>query len=308
MLPAAQEIQTRVFAKLPDELRRDNKPSRWVERLGRVLQKPAKMGSFLEGPAFDRAGNLYVTDIPYGRIFRLTPKAEWHLVAEYDGEPNGLKIHKDGRLIVTDQQNGLMQVDPVNGKVTPFLSRDLIHGYKGVNDLFFAANGDCYFSDQGQMTGLQDHAGRLMRYTAKGKLEMVMDKIPSPNGLVMNLSEGMLYLAVTLLNAVWRVPFLDGEAVKVGVFAYLMGGLGPDGMALDVEGNVSLAHAGGAAVWLFDPHGMPLARVVSAAGRMTTNLAYGGAGNKQLFITESDSGSVLVADMPAAGKPMFSHQ
>jgi len=124
----------------------------------------------------------------------------------------------------------------------------------------------------------------------------------------MNLNEGILYLAVTLLNAVWRVPFLDGEAVKVGVFAYLMGGLGPDGMALDAEGNLAVAHAGGGAVWLFDPHGLPLARVVSCTGRMITNLAYGGPANKQLFITESDTGTVLLADMPAPGKPMFSHQ
>jgi len=308
MLPLPPEIPTRVFARLPDELRLDGQPSRWVERVGRVVGQAPRMGSFLEGPSFDRDGNLYVTDIPYGRIFRLSPKAEWTLVAQYDGEPNGLKIHKDGRLIVTDQMNGLMQVDPVNGKVTPFLSRDLIHGYLGVNDLFFAANGDCWFTDQGQMTGLQDHAGRLMRYSAAGKLEVMLANLASPNGLVMNPQESGLYLAITLMNQVWRVPFLDGRAVKVGVFSQLVAGLGPDGMALDADGNVAIAHAGAGQVWLIDPHGMPLARLPSCEGRMTTNVAYGGAGNRQLFITESTSGTVLVADMPVAGKPMYSHQ
>jgi gluconolactonase len=307
MIPAPKEIPTRVFAKLPDELRREDRPSRWVERVARVIQRPAKMGSFLEGPAFDRAGLLYVVDIAHGRVFRISPRAEWTLVAEYQGEPNGLKIHKDGRLIVTDQMHGLIEVDPTNGKTRPFLPRERIPGYKGVNDLFFCANGDCWFSDQGQMTGLQDNAGRLFRYSAAGKLDLVLDRIPSPNGLVMNLNEAMLYLAVTQMNAVWRVPLLDGEAVKVGVFSYLMGGLGPDGMALDAEGNLAVAHAGGGAVWLIDPHGMPQARIVSCTGRMTTNVAYGGPGNRTLFITESESGTVLAADLPVAGKPMYSH-
>ena len=238
MLAPPPEIPTRVFAAMPEELQRADTPSRWVERVGRVVGQPARMGSFLEGPSFDREGRLYVTDLAHGRIFRITPDAEWHLVADYDGEPNGLKIHRDGRIIVTDQMHGLLEIDPENGKVTPFLSRDLIHGYLGVNDLWFTAEGDCWFTDQGQMTGLQDHAGRLMRYSAKGKLEVMLDRIASPNGLVMNLNESMMYLAVTLENAVWRVPFLDGRAVKVGVFSYLMGGLGPDGMALDQDGTL----------------------------------------------------------------------
>lgn len=307
MLAPPPEIPTRVFAAMPEELQRADTPSRWVERVGRVVGQPARMGSFLEGPSFDREGRLYVTDLAHGRIFRITPDAEWHLVADYDGEPNGLKIHRDGRIIVTDQMHGLLEIDPENGKVTPFLSRDLIHGYLGVNDLWFTAEGDCWFTDQGQMTGLQDHAGRLMRYSAKGKLEVMLDRIASPNGLVMNLNESMMYLAVTLENAVWRVPFLDGRAVKVGVFSYLMGGLGPDGMALDQDGNLAIAHAGGGQVWLIDPHGTPIGRVVSCGGRMITNVAYGGRDGRQLFITDSSTGSVLVADMPVAGKPMFSH-
>jgi hypothetical protein len=34
-------------------------------------------------PAFDRAGNLYVTDIPFGRIFRVDAGGGFTLVAEY---------------------------------------------------------------------------------------------------------------------------------------------------------------------------------------------------------------------------------
>ncbi|WP_109794319.1 SMP-30/gluconolactonase/LRE family protein [Minwuia thermotolerans] len=307
MLPSPPDIETRVFARVPEELQAEERPSRWLDQLGRVLGRTARMGSFLEGPSFDRDGNLYLVDLAHGRIFRVSPDAEWSVVADYDGQPNGLKIHRDGRIIVTDQQNGLVEIDPVNGKVTPFLPADLIHGYKGVNDLFFAENGDCYFTDQGQMTGLQDWAGRVMRYTPAGRLEVVLDKVPSPNGLVMNLAETTLHVAVTQMNAVWRVPFLDEKAVKVGVFTYLMAGIGPDGLALDTEDNLAIAHPGNGQVWLFDPHAVPIARLVSCAGKLPTNVAYGGPDNKQLFITESETGTVLVADLPVPGKPMYSH-
>src|SRR5690606_37819119 len=101
-------------------------------------------------------------------------------------------------------------------------------GFKGVNDLFFAANGDLYFTDQGQ-TGLQDPTGRLFRLRADGRLDCLLDNVPSPNGLVMNLEETALYLAVTRANAIWRVPLLrDGGTTKVGNFVQLTGGWGPD--------------------------------------------------------------------------------
>ena len=53
--------------------------------------------------------------------------------------------------------------------------------------------------------------------------------------------------------------------------------------------------------------GEPMYRIDSPEGPFTTNCAYGGADGKQLFITESKSGTVLVADLKVAGRPMYSH-
>jgi gluconolactonase len=83
---------------------------------------------------------------------------------------------------------------------------------------------------------------------------------------------------------------------------------GPDGMALDEQGNLAVAHFGLGCVWLFDPHGQPLYRIQSCRGRLTTNVAYGGADGRTMFITEAESGAILCARMPIAGKAMFSHQ
>jgi gluconolactonase len=305
MFASPPVIQTEVYAELPPEFRKP-KPNAWSD----ANRAGAPLHSFLEGPSFDRDGNLYVVDIPYGRIFRVSPGGKFSLVAEYDGEPNGLKIHKDGRIFVADYKNGLLLLDPESGALMTVINRRWSERFKGPNDLFFAANGDMYFTDQGQ-TGFQDPTGRLYRYDlASDRLDLLLDVIPSPNGLVMSVDENTIFLAVTRGNCVWRMPILgDGSVTKVGLFVQLSGGLGgPDGLAMDETGNLVVAHAGLGVVWLFDRLGQPIARVQSCAGITTTNIAYGVSDRQNLYITESETGTILRAAMPAAGKTMFSHQ
>jgi len=304
LYPPPQDIQTEVFASLPDELRIKQR-SAWADasRFG------VKLDGFLEGPSFDRDGNLYVVDIPFGRIFRLSAdNAEWSVVADYKGEPNGLKIHSDGTIYIADYRNGIMRLDPTTGEVTEHCVRNKMEGFKGCNDLVFAADGTMYFTDQG-LTGLHDPTGRVYRLHPDGRLECMIDTIPSPNGLVPDLHEELLYIAVTRANAVWRMPLPPaGGTFKVGLFVQLSGGLGgPDGMALDAEGNLAVCHAGMGSVWLFSRLGEPLYRVRSCTGLATTNCAYGGPDNRHLYITESDSNTILRAEMPWPGKTMYSH-
>jgi gluconolactonase len=296
-------IQTRVFARIPEHLRIRGKTSPWAR-----IQRPGReTDCFLEGPSFDRDGNLYLVDVAWGRVFRISPKGDVSVVAEYDGEPNGLKIHRDGRIFIADYRHGLMRLDPASGAVTPHLERDRLERFKGVNDLIFARNGDLYFTDQG-LTGLHDPTGRLYCLHADGRLDLLLDNIPSPNGLVLSLDETTVYVNVTRDNAVWRVPLLpEGGVFKVGAFIRLSGGGGPDGLAIDTQGRLAVAHLGLGAVWVFSAIGEPVARIVSCAGHSTTNVAYGGPERKTLFITESDTGQVLAADLDVPGQPMFSH-
>ncbi|HYU11919.1 MAG TPA: SMP-30/gluconolactonase/LRE family protein, partial [Stellaceae bacterium] len=86
MFAAPPAIKTTVFARLPDALRARENPRQ---------QSGVARDSFLEGSSFDRAGNLYVVNIPYGQVLRVSRDGEFAVVAEWDGEPNGLKIHKD---------------------------------------------------------------------------------------------------------------------------------------------------------------------------------------------------------------------
>jgi len=303
MFAAPPAVQARVFAKIPDKFSKVGQRSAFAD----VQFHGAETPHFIEGPSFDRQGNLFVTDIPFGRVFKITPGGDISVVVEYDGEPNGLKFHRDGRAFITDHKHGLMVLDVNTGKIEPFYDRPLLTRFRGVNDLFFGAQGDIYFTDQGQ-TGLHDPSGRLYRLRANGQLDCILDNIPSPNGLVLNGDENVVMLAVTRANCVWRVPLMkDGTTSKVGMAIQMTGGFGPDGMAIDAENNLAVCHVGLGVVWLFSALGEPMLRINSPTGKLVTNCAYGGKDNKQLFITESKTGTILVADMPVQGRTMFSH-
>ena len=297
------DVATTVFARLPDELKSAGQSNSWAAR--QPIGMPA--ASLIEGPSFDRQGNLWCVDIPNGRIFQVTREGEFKVIAQYDGWPNGLKFHRDGRGFIADYKHGIMVLDPVNGKVTPFLADANGAPFKGVNDLFFAANGDLYFTDQG-LTGLHDPSGRLFKLSPQGKLTCLLDNIPSPNGLVMNADESQLYVAVTRGNCVWRVPFVrDGSIAKVGLHIQLSGGGGPDGLALDEQGGLIVAHVGIGSVWTFNSIGEPACRIRSCMGTHTTNVAFGWPDRDTLYITESSSATILTAKLPVPGKIMYSH-
>ncbi|MCD0501764.1 SMP-30/gluconolactonase/LRE family protein [Bordetella petrii] len=292
-----------VFASIPRALYVSNRKSSWVD----VQLHGAETPVFLEGPAFDGDGNLWVVDIPWGRLFKIDPQGNASCELEYDGEPNGLAFHADGRAVIADNKNGLMVFDPSKGSIEPLLDRALVQRFKGPNDLVFSDAGDLYFTDQGQ-TGLHDPTGRLYRLTAGGRLDCLLDNVPSPNGLVLGPGQDTIYLAVTRGNAIWRVPLVKdhGLVTKVGVYIQMSGGGGPDGVALNARGGLAVCHVGLGAVWIFDEVGQPVLRLDSPVGRMTTNCAYGGEQLRQLYVTAGRD--VLVADVDTAGAPTWSQR
>jgi gluconolactonase len=292
--PAIREL-TR-FTSLPGEFRTRTK-SAWacVNRAGRPTD------SFLEGPVFDHKGNLYVTDIPFGRVFRIEPAGQWSLVAEYDGEPNGMKFVDDATLLITDYKHGLMQLDVATGNVRTYLERRNTERFRGVNDLVFDRAGNLYFTDQGQ-TGLHDPTGRLYRLRPSGQLDMLLDNVPSPNGVCLSPDETVLYLGVTRGNCVWRVPLMaDGSVAKVGQFFTSYGPSGPDGLAIDEQGRLFVANPGLGYVWVLNARAEPVVVLRGPEGASTTNVAFGGVDRRRLFVTDSTHGDVLYADMEISG-------
>jgi gluconolactonase len=287
-----KRLGTTVFSSMPQHFRKVGVRTAWAD----ANKDGHPVDCFLEGPAFDAQGNLLVVDIPHGRIFSINPAGEWSLLAEYDGWPNGLKIDRDGRILIADYKRGILTLDPQSGIVSSILETRNSEAFKGCNDLALASDGTVYFTDQGQ-TGLHDPTGRVYRLRPSGQLDCLLDNGPSPNGLALSPDESVLFVAMTRDNAVWRLPLRrDGGTAKVGRFSQYFGTSGPDGLTVDHHGQLYVAHASLGAVFVHAPNGECAAIIRSCAGPTCTNVARSADGAR-LIITESLTGTVLTADL-----------
>jgi gluconolactonase len=293
-----EKTEVEVFASLPARFRRRQR-TKWAD----ANRQGAELDSFLEGPSFDRDGNLWCVDIPFGRIFRIDRRGDWQLAAEYDGWPNGLKIAADGRIFIADYRRGLLALDAKRGRVEEVLGTAYSESFKGLNDLHFARNGDLYFTDQGQ-SGVADPSGRVWRLRANGQLDRLVANAPSPNGITLNARNDQVYVAMTRAQQVWRLPLMaDGMPSKVGVAIQLSGGYaGPDGIECDAEDGLVVCHLG-VGIWRFDANCLPthLAHA-GKAKRLMTNLAFQ---EKTIYVTDSANGEIVRATMPVAGPDSF---
>jgi gluconolactonase len=292
--PQVRELE--VFTSMPPKFRRPER-SAWAD----ANQGGRHADSFLEGPVFDDAGNLFVTDIPWGRVFRIDARGEWELVAQWDGEPNGMKFIAPGKLLVTDYKNGLMELDVASGRLTGFLERRNSERFKGVNDLAIDSHGNIFFTDQGQ-TGLHDPTGRVYRLARNGRLDLLLSNVPSPNGIVLSPDERFLFVAVTRGNCVWRMPLLpDGSVAKAGQFFTSYGPSGPDGLAMDSSGRLLVANPGLGYVWVLNGRAEPELVLRAGPGESITNLAFGGPQRGDLYCTNSTLGTIMRVSLDVPG-------
>lgn len=283
----------RAMAVLPASLHGSGTPGRWID----IERGGSATSSFLEGPVVQPDGSLLVCDVAWGRILHVSTRGQFEIVCRYTGAPNGLAQDASGVLWIADFLRGILRWTPGDDEPQVVLSGPSLEPFKGVNDLCFGPDGWLYFTDQGE-TGLHDPSGRLYRWRPDDGLQVLLSGIPSPNGLCL-VGPYTALVAATRDNAVWRVPFdKRGDVRKVGRFLSLSGGVGPDGMAANGDGLIAVAHLGLGAVWVFDAVGEVVARIDSPTGRSTTNVAFAPDG-RTVFVTEAETGTVLVAELPS---------
>ena len=286
-------IEAGIWSSLPEQYRLATEND-WAKQ-----NKPGQtIDSFLEGPVIDMQGNLYVTDIPYGRIFKITPDKSWELLIQYDGWPNGLAVDVFGKIWIADHKVGLLRLDPGNKKLETILTGPIKNGepFLGLNDLVFDLKGNLFFTDQGQ-TGLHDPIGKVYCLEPNGALHVILNNVPSPNGLVFDRSGHFLFVSATRANNIWRMPIFDDFSTgKAGAFQTFFGTSGPDGLALDASDNLYVAHASLGGVFQLNKRGELLSFIKSPVGHTVTNLCFT-PDQSAVLITESSTGNVLIASI-----------
>lgn len=260
---------------------------------------------FPEGPVFDREGRLHVVAMGAGDVLRVDPAGSVEVLAHTGGAPNGLAFGPDGLLYVCDAGLRAILTVEAPGRASVLTDSWEGGGFAGPNDLCFDPQGDFYFSDP-VGSSLENPVGRVFHCTCAGEAREVAGGVAFPNGLALSGDGRALFVVETLTRQVWAYEVLpDGGLGRRSLFCGMRdGGVGGDGMALDVDGSLYVAHYGLGTIDVFDADGGRLAEL-PAGGANPTNVAFGGDGRQKLYITEAETGAVTIQRALRPGLELF---
>lgn len=256
-----------------------------------TLEKVADGFSFTEGPAVNRAGDVYFTDQPNDRIIKWSFfTGETSVFMENAGRSNGMFFDRMGNLIsCADMTNELWEIDAKGNK------KVLIENYQGKklngpNDLWVAPNGGIYITDPLYKRDYwtrnpeMQQDGEHLYYLSPDRVQFfrVDEKLVKPNGIIGTPDGKKLYVADIGDNKTYVYDIEeDGYLRNRKLFVEM----GSDGMTLDHKGNLYLTGKG---VTVFNQKGEQIAHIPVDAN-WTANVTFGGPERKTLFITAMDA-------------------
>ena len=289
-----------------------------------VLAQEAEIAAtvaFTEGPAADRDGNVYFTDIVNQRIMKLGKDGVLSIFRERSNAANGMLIDRQGRLVVCE--GAVFERPGVRVEGRPRLTRTdlktsktevLADNYQGKplvgpNDVTIDGKDRLYFTD---LAG-----AAVYRVDAPGKIERILaaPQVERPNGIQISPDDRTLYLVeansaqggARMIRAYDLLP--DGSVGNMRVHYNFSPGRSADGMSIDTKGNL-WASAGlnslrgtaetldtKAGVHVISPEGK-LLRFIPIPEDLITNNAFGGEDMRTLYVTAGKTLYKIRSDVP----------
>ncbi len=245
-----------------------------------VPVKVAEVPGYSEGAAVDRDGNVYISDVYHGTVYKVTSDGTTSVWAKC-GAPNGHKILADGTHLVCDGDGHAVLHFDADGKLLGKASSECDgKPLRAPNDIVVDPKGGFYFTDPGE-SNAKNPIGTVHYVDPKGVTHLVASGLAFPNGLLLTPDRKRLIVGESEYNHVLVYPVLGpGRVGEKREFAKLPGksgdqiGNAPDGMALDDDGNIFIAHWGMHTVQVLSPDGK-LLRSYAAGPLTSSNVAFG---------------------------------
>ncbi|HEX3882696.1 MAG TPA: SMP-30/gluconolactonase/LRE family protein [Stellaceae bacterium] len=263
-----------------------------------------------EGPVwYHEHGYLLFSDIHNNKRMKYEPGKGASLFLEPTNRANGLTRDLQGRLLACEHDSRRVTRLELDGSLSVICNSFQGRQLNRPNDVVVKSDGSIYFTDPWTSPNARNQwdltfSGVYRLTPDLGTLTLLVEDFTLPNGLAFSPDESILYINDTRRGHIRAFDVMPNGTLARHtdrVFADLRGpepGV-PDGMKVDVAGNVYCGGAGG--IWVMDPAGNKLGRIVHGASA-TTNIAFGGADWKTLYFTSRNH--LGAVDLKIAGIPV----
>lgn len=304
-----------------------------AESLPKGAQLVAEGLQFCEGPVAMRDGSVILVEMKAQRVTRVLPDGRKEVIAEIPGGPNGLAIGPDGALYLANNGGAwgwaegpahlpgappkryaggsIQRVDIRTGAVTTLYEACDGLPLNSPNDLVFDNQGGFWFTCYGQSDGEVRRMGALYYARADGsKITRWRSELISPNGVALSPDGREVYMSDCMVGRLYAFDLTaPGVMAPQGalsngavgrVVATLPGYQWLDSMKVEANGNVVVATLFNSALTTFNPR-TGAYKQVAFNDPVTTNLVFGGADMRDLWVTCASSGKLYRMRWPRPG-------
>ena len=305
---ASSQLSTRI-EQTAAELEKIISPSEPIQYLADGFGGPQGPA---EGPLWwKEEGFLLFSDIHNNRRMKYEPGKGVSVFKEPTNRANGLTRDLQGRLLACEHDSRRVTRQELDGSTTVIANSFQGRQLNRPNDVIVKSDGCIYFTDPWTHPSAPEQwdltFSGVYRVTPDlGTITLLIGDFVLPNGLAFSPDQEILYINDTRRGHIRAFELLpNGTLAKQSdrVFADLRGpepGV-PDGMKVDVEGNVYCGGAGG--IWIMDSNGKKLGRIVHGAPA-TTNIAFGGDGWRTLYFTSRNHLGAVNVKIPGVPVPV----
>jgi sugar lactone lactonase YvrE len=249
------------------------------------LTKEKMFSVNIEGPNFDKAGNLYVVnflrDGTIGKISLKDGSGEIFVSLPDSSVGNSIQFNSKGNMYLPDfKGHNVLEVNPHTRKVSIYVHSDKFHQ---PNDLCVNSRDQVYASDP----DWKNNGGQLWRIDKGGKMVLLEGNMGTTNGIELSPDEKTFYLNESMQRKIWKYDVdKAGNISNKKLFAEYPD-FGFDGMKCDKAGNLYVARWGKGTIVVLSPAGKEI-REIPLTGKQCSNLTFGGKDGKTVFVTLQD--------------------
>lgn len=253
----------------------------------------------IEGPAFDKKGNLYVVNFDKDGtigVVKSSGTVSLFINLPEGSTANSIKFDSRGSMYLADfTGHNVLKVDMKTKAVTQYVHDDR---FNGPNDIIVNRKDQIFATDP----DWKARTGQLWRIDAGGKPVLLTSDMGTTNGIALSPDEKTLYVSETVQAKVWAFDIDEaGNISNKRLFAEFPD-FWLDGMACDNQGNLFVTRYNKGVIAILSPEGR-LLREVQLKGKKCSNLVFGGRKGRTVYVTLQDRKGMekFVAENPGKG-------